>query len=165
MSDLASLQQRAINDGDSQLAIELACEISDVPVILERHNLSATALKRKLRDPAFQNMFKQAKRVWQGDLSVEDRIKLKAQVLLEDSLLAIYSIVHDKELVPSARLDGFKSLAKVAHADQAEKAAGGTGQKVQININIPTVEPVVLDVAAPPAEEFDAAALEFDPAA
>jgi hypothetical protein len=133
----------AINDIDSRLAMELAFEISDLPVILSRHGLTKSELQTKLNNPAFRNMVREAKAAWNSDLSVKERIRLKSMVLVEDSLLELYGIFHNRELAPTARLEAFKNMAKVATVDAPDKDNADVGSRVQINISIPGVAPAV----------------------
>jgi len=125
-----------ITDHDSRLAVELAVQISELPDILRRHSMTRDDLRTKLRDPGFRNMVKEAKRVWQSDLSVKERIRLKSQVLVEDSLLDIYEMMRDRNNTPPARLDAFKQLTRVATVDSPDAKAANLGERVQININL-----------------------------
>ena len=129
----------AINDADSQIAAELAFEISPIEEVLARHGLSKAALRAKLQNPIFRQMVTQAKRVWRSDLSVKERIRLKSMVLVEDSLLELYTIFHDKDAALTGRLDAFKSLSKVATVDAPDKDGAAVGEKVTINISIPGI--------------------------
>lgn len=134
-----------ITDHDSRLAVELAVQISPMADILRRHDLTKEALRVKLRDPAFRHMVKEAKRVWQSDLSVKERIRLKSQVLVEDSLLGIYEMFNDQTLAAPARLDAFKQMARVATVDAPDKEQGNIGERISININLGEDRKVTLD--------------------
>ena len=101
---------------------------------------------RKLRDPMFRDMVKQAKLLWNSDLSVKERIRLKSQVLVEDSLLAIFSIIHNQENAIPAKLDAFKQLSKVAEVDSPDRSKGDSGSRFTVSINLgDTVKPVVIE--------------------
>lgn len=134
-----------ITDHDSRLAVELAVQISPLPEVLKRHGLSKDDLRTKLRDPSFRHMVKEAKRVWQSDLSVKERIRLKSQVLVEDSLLGVYEMFHDQSLAAPARLDAFKQMARVATVDQPDKEQANMGERISININLGEDKLVTLD--------------------
>ena len=144
-SDIALLDTElaAINDIDSRLAMELAIEISELPDILERYELTADQLKEKLNNTQFRQAVREAKITWKSDLSVKERIRIKSMVLVEDSLLELYSIFHNKELAVVGRMDAFKSLAKVATVDTPDKEGTQAGERVHIQINIPGVEKAV----------------------
>jgi len=140
-TSLTSIAKLApINDHDSQLAAELAFEISPVEEIMKRHGLTKAELMLKLGNEPFRQMVREAKRIWRSDLSVKERIRLKSMVLVEDSILELYTMFHDKDMAATARLDAFKSLAKVATVDAPDKDGATVGEKVTINISIPGVE-------------------------
>jgi len=134
----------AITDKDSRLAVELALGISPIRDILRRYGLSADSLKDKLRDPMFKGMVSHAKEVWSSDLSAKERIRLKAQILTEDSLLAIYSEVHQTDNALPARLDAFKQLATIADVSRPAVAKGEGGSRFTVNINLGDSQPVVI---------------------
>lgn len=136
----------AVSDTDSRLAVEIAIQIRPVAEILGVYNLSRKDLVRKLKDPMFRDMVKQAKSIWSSDLSVKERIRLKSQVLVEDSILEIFSILHNRDNAIPARLDAFKQLARVAEVDQPERGKGDTGSRFTVSINLgDTIKPVVIE--------------------
>lgn len=136
-----------ITDHDSRLAVELAVQISPLPEVLKRHGLTTADLRTKLRDPAFRHMVKEAKRTWQSDLSVKERIRLKSQVLVEDSLLGLYNIFHDGGMAAPARLDAFKQMARVATVDAPDKEQGTMGERISININLGDDKNLTMDTS------------------
>lgn len=145
-SDVASLATTAINDTDSRLAMELAIEISDLPDILARYGLTSEQLKKKFQNPAFRNMVREARITWKSDLSIKERIRVKSMALVEDSLLELYTIIHDRDISTNSRLDAFKSLSRVATTDTPDKEGAAAGERVHISINIPGAEkPVTYD--------------------
>lgn len=136
----------AISDSDSRLAVELAIKLRGVPEILQAYAISRKELATKIRDPMFRDMVRQARQLWSSDLSVKERIRLKSQVLVEDSLLEIFSIVHNKDNAIPARLDAFKQLARTAEVDQPERGKGETGSRFTVSINLgDTMQPVVIE--------------------
>ena len=130
----------AINDKDSKLAFELAAELSTIDDILERYDITKTELKKKLKNEGFSQMYKEFKGVWKSDLSVKERIRIKSMVLVEDSLLAVHEMVHNHDNSLGARMDAFKSLAKVATVDAPDKDQAAVGERINISINIPGAE-------------------------
>lgn len=147
-----------INNLDSQLAVELATEISPIKDILSRHSMTTDGLRKKMEDPRFIGMIREAKRVWGSDLGAKERIRVKSAVLIEDALLELNNIFHDKELAAPARLEAFKSLAKVADVYEQPRNGAAVGERVSININIPGVEkPIVFEGTAQPVLEGEVA--------
>lgn len=136
----------AITDTDSRLAIELAVQIRPVAELLVHYNLSRAELVTKLKDHMFRDMVKQAKTLWHSDLSIKERIRLKSQVLVEDSLLSIFQIIHDANNAIPAKLDAFKQLSRVAEVESPERSRGDTGSRFTVQINLgDSAPPVIID--------------------
>lgn len=130
----------AVSDRDSRLAVELAVQLRPTSEILQTYGISRQDLIRKFKDPMFKDMVKQAKSLWKSDLSVKERIRLKSQVLVEDSLLEIFSMIHNPENALPAKLDAFKQLARVAEVEQPDRKQGDTGTRFTVAINLGSPE-------------------------
>ncbi len=126
----------AISDKDSRLAIEIALQLRPINEVLQTYDISRTELAAKLRSSHFQSMVKQAKSVWGSDLSAKERIRLKAQVLVEDSILEVFKVIHNSENAIPAKLDAFKQLARVAEVDQPDKSKNEAGSRFTVSINL-----------------------------
>ena len=136
----------ALSDTDSRLAVEVAVQLRPINEVLVAYSLTRADLSRKLRDPMFRDMVKQAKSIWSSDLSIKERIRLKSQVLVEDSLLAIFQIVHHNDNAIPARLDAFKQLARVAEVDSPDQRKGAEGSRFTVSINLgDTYKPVIIE--------------------
>lgn len=136
----------AVSDTDSRLAIEIAVQLRPIAEVLVAYSLSRSELAGKLKNPMFRDMVKQAKSIWSSDLSIKERIRLKSQILVEDSLLSIFSIVHGSDNAIPAKLDAFKQLARVAEVDAPERAKGEIGSRFTVHINLgETVKPVIIE--------------------
>ena len=85
----------ALSNKDSRLAVEIAVQIRPITEVLNTYSLSRSDLVLKLKDPMFRDMVKQAQSIWSSDLSIKERIRLKSQVLVEDSLLEIFRVIHN----------------------------------------------------------------------
>ena len=130
----------------SQLALELVAKLDSTENILARHNLDAARLKQLLQEPAFKQQLKEAKQYWKSPEAIRERIQQKTGMLVEDSIMEMYTLVHDADLHPAARLDAFKILARMANLeDPQKKEIADTRIKedkidmkkqVQININL-----------------------------
>lgn len=136
----------ALSDRDSRLAVEVAVQIRPIAEVLQAYSLSRKDLVRKLKDPMFRDMVKQAKSIWSSDLSIKERIRLKAQVCVEDSILEVFGIVHNPEMAVPAKLDAFKQLARVAEVDSPERGKGDSGSRFTVSINLGNqTGPVVIE--------------------
>jgi len=120
------------------LAAELAAKLYSVPEIMERFGLNKNQFTRIITDEHFQEVYREAKSIWSGTDNIKERIRKKAGLLLEDSILPVYSIIHNKELAPAARLDGFAKLVEIADmkATPGNSAVGPAGEGFKLNITI-----------------------------
>jgi hypothetical protein len=141
-----------VSQSDARLAWELVAGISSIGDVMRRHQMSFDDLDAKKRDPVFANMLDQYRKHWNSELSVNQRVALKAALLTEDSLLDIYAIIKDTEASPGQKLEAFGALAKAGEVGAQRKEAGVAGTPVHITINVPGKPGVTLD-AIPVTEE------------
>ena len=121
------------------LAAELAAKLYSVPEIMERFGLNKNQLTRIVTDPHFKEVYAEAKALWNGSDNLRERIRKKAGLLLEDSILPLYSIIHNTELAPAARIDAFSKLVNIADMNATKGGgeggnSGGEGFKLNITI-------------------------------
>ena len=139
----------AITDVDARLAVEIALRLRTTQELLDTYNLTPQALKAKINNPQFRAQVKQARTLWNSDLSVKERIRLKTQLLVEDSLLPLFGMVHNDNLAPAARTEAFKTLAKVADVDSSDKQQADIGARFTVSINLGQGQPpLVIDAPA-----------------
>jgi hypothetical protein len=86
-------------------------------------------------------------------MSVQDRVRLKAALLTEDSLLDVYAIIKDVEASPGQKLEAFGAIAKAGEVGVVKKEQVGPMAPVKININIPGHQGVTIDAEPVPFEE------------
>ncbi len=137
---------------DARLAWELVANISPIGDIMRRHGLTFDEFDAKKRDPVFINMLEQYRKHWNSELSVNQRVALKAALLTEDSLLDVYAIIKDVEASPGQKLEAFGALAKAGEVGQVRKDTGVGAPSVHININVPGKSGVTID-ATPVLED------------
>lgn len=127
----------ALSGSDARLIWEVVANISPLPDILARYGLAQVDFAKKLRDPMFQAAYKEVRAAWASDLNVQQRIKLKAGLLLEDSLEDLMLIVKDQQMATQPKLDAIKQLGVLAQADgKNQKDGGGSGSRFTVKINI-----------------------------
>jgi hypothetical protein len=143
-----------VSPEDARLAWELVANFSSIGDIMRRHGLSFDDLDAKKRDPAFATLLKQYEKHWNSELSVNQRVALKAALLTEDSLLDVYQIIKNGEASPGQKLEAFGALAKAGEVGVQRKDQAAAGTPVHININIPGHQGVTID--ATPVEVSDA---------
>lgn len=122
------------SDLSAQLAMEIATELCDASTLMKRYGMSGAAFKQLLSTPAFANMVKEAKAKWDGDMNANERIRVKSAIALEDSIIEIHGMIHDKENPSSSRIEAAKTLGKFAKADAPDAAAGSVPFVVNINL-------------------------------
>lgn len=119
------------------LAAELASGLMSTQEILDEFNLSPQQLKQIISDPHFKAMYQEAKAIWAGTGNVRERIRAKAALLLEDSLLPLYGIIHNHEQTSAARIEAFAKLMSVSDMVPSRAGSGGpVGEKFNLTINI-----------------------------
>ena len=136
-AELTPTAQRG-NDHDAKMAMELVSDIRPRSEVAAAYGYSPAQLKNKINNESFRVILREAKRLWSADANSKDRARLKAGMLVEDSLLDIYEIVTDKGATPAVRNQSFQNLAKVAGLDQPQK--GGEGAGLRIVFNMPSGE-------------------------
>lgn len=127
--------EHAISQTDGRIAWELAAEITPVPDILVRYGITAHDFKKKLSDPMFRQAIREAKSIWKSDLNVQQRIRMKAAFLVEDSILDVFAIVKNESQGATARLDAFKKLLETADI-MPTKQVGNASTAGAFRINI-----------------------------
>ena len=134
-----------ITEQDARLAWELVANINSKADIMRRHGLTFDDFDAKLLDPSFKGMLEEYRRRWNSEMSVNQRVALKAALLTEDSLLDVYAIIKQDDSSPGQKLEAFGALAKAGEVGVAKKETGPTGAPVQITINVPGRGGVTLD--------------------
>ena len=129
----------------AQMVMELAAGIQPAAQILARYEIDPVDFRTTIsRDPQFRAAFAEAKRFWNSDTNSKERIAVKAQAMVEDSLIELYTLFHDAAKNPTARLEALKTMMKLARVDAGEPkdipAASGRAVHIHINMGNTTVE-------------------------
>lgn len=135
----------ALNDSDARLVWELVANISPPAQILARHGLTGAEFKAKMKDKMFVAAYKEAKQAWEADLNVQQRIKLKAGLLLEDSLQDLFIMIKDPQQSASNKLEATKQLGQLSQTINPRQNAGGEGSAFKLTINLGERKGVTLD--------------------
>lgn len=120
------------------ICAELAAGLISIPDVPDKYSMSDVQWARLMASPFFVSMLKEAGQKFKGDLNASNRITLKSEIMLEDSLPVLDKIVHNGEGSTQSRLDGIKQLSVLAGRTQnngKEKGSGGAGFAVNIHIN------------------------------
>ncbi|MFI5397586.1 MAG: hypothetical protein ACHQ9S_18775 [Candidatus Binatia bacterium] len=140
--------EKAISQTDGRLAWELASDITPVSDLLTRYGISLNDFKKKLKDPMFRGAIREAKSIWKSELNTQQRIRVKAALMAEDSLLDVFAIVKNESQPAAMRLEAFEKLLK--SADLVPKAGskdqGNAGAfKINIILGSTPAEQVVIN--------------------
>jgi len=125
------------NSRDARLASELVANLRPRTEVAQAYGYTPAALSAKLRDSGFKRILRETKELWESDTNAKDRIRKKAALLVEDSLLDIYGIVTDDSVTPNVRNASFENLAKVADVTAPSKGGVGEGSGFKVVINLP----------------------------
>jgi hypothetical protein len=151
---------QAISHTDGRLAWEIAAEVSDVPTILVRYGISAAQFREKLKDQMFRTALREAKSLWKSDMNVQQRLRLKAAFLVEDSLLDVFKIIKNENSGAAAKLEAFEKLMKTADLNPKSSQTPipvGAGFKVNIIMGPSPTQKVTIDAHAIEASPVEAA--------
>ncbi len=106
------------------ICAELAAGLADPAGIKIKYHLTDEQWDRLKNNTAFRGMLKDALQKFSGDVGAAGRIKMKAEILLEDSLPVLDKIIHDSESGAGSKLDSIKQLSVLA-----EKTGGGKNKE------------------------------------
>lgn len=120
------------------IAMELAAGLTDAEGARARYGISESQWAILKRNVVFRSMLKEAIEKLQGDINVGNRIKLKADVLLEDNLQVLDEIARDRDAQSMARIKAIEVTAGLAGRGAAaqKNAEGGGGNAFSLNIVI-----------------------------
>ena len=131
---LSSVASKAVSN---QLAIELAAGLYSTQQIMEKFDLNKNQLLKITTTPQFRAMFTEAKVLWEKSENVKERTRLKAALLLEDSVIPLFSLIHNVDISPGARIDAFAKLMALADMNPSKDGgSAGTGEGFKLNITI-----------------------------
>ena len=140
-----------LEDLTAALAFDLAAQLSPMSVILERYQLTPEQLKAALTHPPFVKLVKEAQAKWNSDMSVAERVRLKAQFALESCILPVHGIAHNKDTGAASRIDAVKLLSTIAGMSRGD-AVAQEGSKFSLTINLGE-KSTSLQVAPPTIEQ------------
>jgi hypothetical protein len=120
----------------AKIAMELAAGLTDAGGVRERYGISSAQWDILRRAPIFREMLKEAVIKLTGDTGAASRIKLKADVLLEDNLAVLDEIANDKQAQSMARIKAIEFTAQLAGKGGAAPKEGGAGGQGMFSLNI-----------------------------
>ena len=131
----------------SALAMEIAAQLSPPLEVFARHGFDEEQAKVILQDDVFRKLVKEAQAEWKADQNTGERIKLKAQMALEELLLPTYNLARDPKVPPPSRTDAVKLFERLSGVGKQTEESGGGGPKFVLSINIGQDEPKQIEGA------------------
>lgn len=124
-----------LNSHDARLIWDLVANIRPHSDVLATYGISKTELAQKAQNGLFASAYREAERLWKSDMNIQQRIRLKAAFLLEDSLLSLFNIIRADAMPVNAKLEAIEKLVKISTVANVPKEAAA-GEKHNITINI-----------------------------
>jgi hypothetical protein len=121
----------------AHLARDFAMDVKEHHVILKNHNLTAAQYDFLLAHSVFYKQAYHAACIeWHAPLNTQDRIKVEAAAILEDSLLGLGARMQNKvEGLPGV-IEAAKLFAKISGVGEREAGNSPPGERFVINIDL-----------------------------
>lgn len=127
------------------IAAELAAGLRDVASVKSHYEISDAQWETLKANPTFRNMMREALEQFGGDLNAKNRITLKAEIALEDTLVVLAEIAYDKKAQSASRIDAVKTLAQLSGRNNKVAEGGGGSAGFALNIVIGGNQPVTIE--------------------
>lgn len=120
----------------SQLAREVAREIIPKDAVLRKFQLDTQTYEKILDLPFFQRRLEEELVIWNGSDSgsIRARVAAKAATLIEESLLEVFDLIHDKNQPLSGKIEALKFASRLAAMESGANIQNDD-TKVVINIS------------------------------
>jgi hypothetical protein len=142
----AAITAGAITDYDARLIVDLVANIRFQADVLKQYGLTDKQLAAKMLNPGFAMHFRATQAAWNSDMNAQERIRLKAAFILEDSLPDLGRIVKNPQTPVNAKLAAIESLTKISTVANVPKQDTAGGEKHSITINIGTgKQPIIIE--------------------
>ena len=135
----------------AKLAREMAMDVKERTVILQDFKLSETQYDFLEANNEFYKAALHAACIeWHAPLSTQERIKVEAAAILEDSLPGLGARMQNKgEGLPGV-IEAAKLFAKVAGVGERETGPGNSGERFVINIDLGGDQKITVETAPAP---------------
>jgi len=100
----------SLTDLSPQIATELAAQLLDAEGVCDKYGLTTIQWDRLRNNPIFRGMLKEAMASWHGDLNADRRITKKAEIVLEEAIPMLDTMIHNHQLHPDIRLSAVKQV-------------------------------------------------------
>jgi hypothetical protein len=132
------------------LAREIAMGIMPVSHILSKLGLTPLDLDLVKEHPRFVALMEQMSAEWGSTLNTGERVKVKAQALVEDTLPELYHLIHDRRENMSSKVEALKLLKTLGSLGERDPTVGLAPERFHLEIHIGEGKPQVIDVTPGP---------------
>jgi len=133
----------------------LALDLYPIDEILRTYNLSHDDFTQVRNSVVFKRCFEDAVLAWNDANSAEERLRVKALIMLEEWLPDLNSDLTDRASPLSSRIRGGELLMKLAGVDQSRVAEHGLGERFSVTINMGEKTSKIIDAQVLPAQVRD----------
>lgn len=121
----------------AKLAREVAMDIKERHVILQEFKLTQAQYDfLEANNEFYAQALKAACTEWHAPLTTQERIKVEAAAILEDSLLGLGGRMQSKTEGLPGVIEAAKLFAKIAGVGEREVGQGSPGERFTINIDL-----------------------------
>jgi len=137
----------------AQLARDIAMDIKEHHVVLTAHNLTQAQYDYlEAHNEFYIAALKAACIEWHAPLSTQERIKLEAAAILEDSLPGLGSrLQNTREQLPGV-VEAAKLFAKIAGVGERDAGPSTPGERFVINIDLGAGQKTVISTGPAPQQ-------------
>lgn len=118
-----------------KLAREIAMDIRPIEAILETHAVPQSRWDEIQELPTFRSYLRQCLEEWNSATNTQERVRLKALSMVEESLPEFYARMHDQNENLPAKTELLKTIAKFAGVGGTVDTQG-TGERLTVTINL-----------------------------
>ena len=122
----------------SRLAREIARDLIPIEDICSRYKLDEDQYQRVIRHPMFAQRLQEELDVWNASTprAITERIGAKAATMIEESLVEVYALIHDKSIPMAPKIEALKWASRIAGVGEKEAVNQTLGERVRFNIYI-----------------------------
>ncbi len=162
-------QESSFNDAILlRLAREIAMDIRPIQDILGTYEIDESKWQLIQQNHTFKGYLRGAIEVWASATNTQERVRVKALAMVEESLAEFYARMHDADEALQHKTEVLKTITKLAGLE-TKAGEGGGGEKFTVTINLGADQQVHIEKDITPqvtitadVEEADLIAAEWE---
>ena len=150
----------------SRLAREVARDPVPIEQICERYQIDDEQYQRIIHHPMFQQRLQEELDIWNASTprAITERISAKAATMIEESIVEVYELIHDKNQPMVAKVKALEWASRLAGVGQQESKDLLPGERVNFHIYIGDKKIELEKTVHPTTIEGSAVLIDKDPA-